>query len=429
MKTSHPTDAPEWLPAGHDLGRTRNLDEALTRFGPERVREITDGYVTGDDVGYEAWKALKAVEGGMAVGHRMLGQALADGVDAVDGAPDELVTLFEELDTVPHWVDWAQLRRGALGYWSRGRLVPPALVYGGTAGPGAFRYGGTRPFLFAQSFRRASAGVRLIETLRWLVAATTPDAMRRDAPGFAMTVRVRMIHAAVREFCTGSEEWDWKAWGVPVNLGDALYQGGGLFCGGAVDALERLGVRFSAREREDIFALWRYIDHVIGFGGLNYVDERDMRAKMQVSDLLEPKPDEMCRIFMHGLIGFLCEERMDYQLLPAALDERLSAEQKKKLTYGLLRGTVGDQLCSQLNIPNHASRHIVPVVRTAVRVAEAGRRFRRVDDEAVVAATLASFEGALRAEPGEPSVVDGEHLQGIMAAGEHRMTEYRLHLE
>jgi hypothetical protein len=422
--TGAPLDAPVDLPEGLQLGRTQNVEKAVARFGFTRVKAIADGYCRGDELGYAAWKALASVEGGTGAGREMVRVALFDGIDAVKGAPDELVALFDQVDTVPDWVDWSQLHRGAVAYWRAGRLVPAALVYGGT-GPG-FTYGGTRPFVFSQSFRRDTAGKRLIETLRWLSAATTPDAMRRNARGFGLTVHVRLVHAAVRDFCTKSNEWDWHAWGVPINLSDGVFQGGGLFCGGVVNALTKLGVRFSTQERADIYALWRYINHVIGFGGdLNYIDEQDMDRKAEVSSMLETEPDELCQSFMHGIIGFLCEDKIDYKLLPALLEDRLSPDQKKELTYGIVRGVCGDKLSDQFLIPRNNLHHLLPVIRTAVRGAEVARRFSRTTDATRCESILSAFSGALRQQRGEPAVTDAERLQAVMAANEHRAGVYR----
>ena len=411
-----PADSPAGMLPGTGLGRTINLDRALREFGAVRVHQMTDAYVRGDEVGYHAWKSLREVDGPPGAGKRMLNQAVEKGIDSVVDPPAAMMALFDEIDNVPSWVDPEQLRRGAIAYWRAGRLVPASLVYNGYGA--GLRYGGTRPTLFSRRLLdQESAGRRLRETIRWVVVATTPGSMHRFGPGMELTLRVRMIHAAVRDFISKSPHWRWDDWGLPINSADGLYQGGGLFCAAVVDGLGKLGVRFDARERDDMFALWRYLNHVMGVpSDLNYTDEADMRAKMAVSEMLEPAPDGDCGLMMNAMIDYVCEEFDQYHIIPELIDTRLSVAQKKYMTYGACRALLGDAVCDDFAIPPSRVSSLVSVARVVVNAKEIVTRRRSPNDVAVAAATIAALGRALGIEvPDEDAVVDTDELRAQMA--------------
>ena len=425
IERDRPTDAPESLLAGLALDRTVNADAALARFGKTRVTEFSDAYCRGDEIGYRAWKSMGTVPGGRATGRAMFNAAIAKGIDSVANAPDELVALFQHVEKIPGWVDWEQLRRGAIAYWRPGKIVAAALVYGGYGA--ALRYGGTRPLLATgRALRPETTGRRLMETLRWVVESTTPDGMKPHARGFELTMHVRMIHASVREFISKSEHWPWNDWGVPINSADALYQSGGMFCAMILDLVERAGWKYSAQEREDVFALWRYLGHVMGVPeDLNYVDEADMRAKMDVSEMLERKPDEGCRELMAAMLDFVSGGLDEYQMLPSFIETRLSDKQRRVFNNGMCRAMLGDDLCEQFGIPDSKVRYLLPAARPFIVLKERIARSLPHDDEAMCRRMIASFGDALILHKDERPVVATEELRGQLQEHHSKVSGYK----
>jgi hypothetical protein len=419
-----PAGAPEGLLPGLELDRTINIEQAVARFGADRVAEVADNFCRGDEIGYLAWKSLRGVAGGPAAGRAMLDQAIESGIDTVQNPPAEFVAFFDEVDRVPDWVDWDQLRRGSFAYWRAGKFVAAALVYGGY-GLG-LRYGGTRPLLFSRrAIDPATSGRRLIETLRWVVEATTPGNMQRFANGFKLTLKVRMLHASVREFCANSPHWAWEEWGLPVNSSDGLYQTG-LFCAKVIDLTEEFGIRFSAQERADMFALWRYLGHVMGTPEhLNWTDEADIRAKMEVSDAVERSPDEGCRQLMGAMLDYVCGGLDGYHLIPPIVDARLDPAQRRTIANGLCRGLIGDDRCEVFGIADSRWRYLLPAIRPVVGAAEAATRRLPHNDEARCNSTLKSFAGLLRLRTDESPVAEPDELRKSMEANAHLMSAFR----
>ena len=80
------------------------------------------------------------------------------------------------------------------------------LIYSWPAGNKALALSG-------QLMHRASQ--RLKDTTRYVFAVCRPDGLSRFSEGFAMTVRVRLIHAQVRRLLLESGQWRADAWAAP----------------------------------------------------------------------------------------------------------------------------------------------------------------------------------------------------------------------
>jgi hypothetical protein len=415
ITTDRATDVPADLPLGRHLGRTVNYEQAVGRFGRPAVNHLTDHFNIGDELGYRAFAALKQQK----LGRDMWMQAIAEGVDAVEGAPPELVELFKHADTVPDWVDWEQLRRGSIAYWRPGKLVVMALAYA-AIGAGFRTYGGSRELVLSRRLiDRDQVGRRLVETLRWAANASKPDGMRREGDGFRMTMEVRFIHAAVRYHCARDENWDWNDWGISVDNGSAIYTMGTLFSESVINALTKVGIKYSDQEIEDIVALWRYIGHIMGIPeDINFTDWADLRRKSDIIRMIEHPADDGCRTLMKSLTDFMCEETIEgYEVLPPFLDKRLGPDQKRRLTYGLMRGWAGDEICEQLAVPNNRLRVAVPMMRPFVGAYDwINRRRPSYDAEAAALRALEEFGVAIALNDGDAEVAPADDVVARLAA-------------
>lgn len=388
-------DVPDGLPRGIDLGRVVNKERALARFGPELVYTLTDHCLQGDDLAYRALQSFRSLDARS--GWRLFEKALEHGIEAVDDPPGDLVALFEQLDHVPDWVDDAQLYRGAIALWRAGPIVPMILAYP-VIGVGFSGYGATRPLLFSRRMmEREAVGQRMIESFRFVVGAYTPGGMSRFGDGFKHTARVRMIHARVRLSLSRSAHWDWENWGIPINNFDAMHTQCGIFGVELVDALARSGVALSAREREDIFALTRYVGYVIGVPEeILHTGEEDARLKDDLHKLVDHPADDACREIIHSLIDFSCEESLGgYDVLPAWLAKVMTPDRRKKLSHGLIQGWQPASVTAQMDIPRDHWRFVLPAVRPFMRAADRVARLRPQLDERRARKVLAEFNVAI----------------------------------
>ena len=414
------------VPSGLDgrrLGRVNGAEEATDRYGAAAMSEIFDGFLEYDELAQAAMDDFHGIGGGQ----RMLHEALDHGIESVGDAPESLRALFAQVDQVPEWVDWDQLRRGSIAYWRPGPLVSfvftTAAVVGGDRG-----YGITRPQTVTGRFIE-HAYTRSAETFRWLMAAAGPDGMHRFSDGFKLTVQVRMLHAAVRHGVVASAKWDWEDWGTPISRSDQIYSLTFAFSTVMMDAFSKLGVRYSDREIEDIYALWRYIGWVMGV---------DPAAPPLTTDYcvsfnerwrsVDPGPDDKCRALIHSLIELATPEdpssgpSMD--VFPSIVTKVMPPLRLRAFMYGLVRFLLGDESGDAVHAPDTAWKHAGHVIRPAIGAWELRRSLsgsrlsrRRLagGDERVALATIDLFGRVLGAKPGESVVATPSDVAAAVA--------------
>jgi hypothetical protein len=90
-----------------------------------------------------------------------------------------------------------------------------------------------------------------------------PGALAPHAEGFRAALKVRLMHAQVRQLLLGSDRWHSDRWGVPINqvdmAGTVL-----VFSYAVLMGLDRLGVQVEPHEREDLVHLWRCVGWLLG---------------------------------------------------------------------------------------------------------------------------------------------------------------------
>lgn len=411
-----PADTPADLVAAEKLGRVVDLDGVKRRFDPQLVQSIVNHMVLGDELAYNAWKALQPLK---ARGRQMVTQALDEGIDAVDNPPAELVELFKQIDTVPDWVDWDQLRRASVAIWRAGRFVPICLGYS-SVGYGFSSYGGTKALNFTRLLiEEDRAGQRMSEQFRHVAAVSSPDGMRRYSPGFKYSIRVRLVHCAVRFSCGQSPKWQWNEWGLPITNTDLFFTTSKVFCANLVSALERLGIRYSNQEKEDIFALWRYVAYVMGVPDqLNHRGMADSLYKNDIVFAVEREPDEACRILLHSLIGYSTKNTEGYQPIPVWLLKAMTVRQRVVMSYGLLRHLTGDEFCESMHIPDTKFKHVVKMVSRVVGLKELVAARLGRDNARVANAMLKDIKAALAIDDDEKAIVSEDEVRQAVSKHE-----------
>lgn len=380
------------------LGRVVEVDAARRRYGTDAVQPLLDGMLTADDVALAVVEDFRRIRGGPAMYRR----AVEEGIDAVPEAPESMRRLFAAMESVPDWVDWDQLRRGSIAYFRAGPLVPFVFTCASIAG-GDQSFGTTRPLVFSGRFEE-KAYIRSAETVRWLLAATRPDGMRRHNPGFKLTAHVRLMHAYVRRGASSSPRWDWNSWGMPISDTDGGYSISYAFSGVYVDSLIKSGFRFTDQELEDLYALWRYIGHVIGVPHhLLHRDAAQARAISETFLAMNPGPDEPVRRLVHSLIELATpvDGVGSFDVFPPIVTRLIPPLRLRKLMYGLMRFWLGDGLADEFQAPNARWKYAGYLMRAAVGGYELARRLRLIDDEKACAAAIRLLDDATRARDGQ----------------------------
>lgn len=414
-------DVPDGLPHGMYLGRVRNLEGAIARYGFPFTAKLTEHALLADEPGYKVFRDFKDKEKNAS--WRLLEQALQHGIDAVDDPAPSMVELFEELDRVPDWVDFDQLYRGAIAFWRAGPLVPMVLSWA-TIGAGFSMYSSTRPVLFSNRLADPeAAGPRLMESFRWIMGAYKPGGMDRFAPGFSLSVKVRLIHCAVRYTLSRSEHWDWEAWGIPINNLDAMNTQAGQFGWAFIRALGKLGVRFTDREIEDIIALSRYVGYVLGVPEeILHTDPEDALRKHEFHKMIEQPPDQACRDVINGILTFTAS-KPPYDVLPGPVGKFMTPVRRKRLAEAMIDHWLPEDVLEHLHFEKTAWRIVPKVMRPVVSAAQAVRERLPHDDERAAWKMVHELEGALQRAEEEKAreLADVDELSRDIAANKGRV--------
>ncbi|CAK3988438.1 hypothetical protein DOTSEDRAFT_67581 [Lecanosticta acicola] len=257
---------------------------------------------------------------------------------------DELLGRFwDEVSTVPEWVDWEQIQRGQDVFYRYGGACLTGLAYQSLlGGMGAARV--VETLARTGGFSTRVARGRLFETTQHILQCTKSlESMQPGGEGFASTLRVRLLHAAVRQRImklreTRREYYDVEAWGIPINDLDNLATITTFSASLIYLSLPRQGIWMRASEAKDYIALWRYIGYVIGAPTPSYFQTAPQAKRlMEVLLLYEIHPTATSRILANNIIKSLEGQPPGY-----ASADFLTAS---------ARWLNGNALCDELGLP------------------------------------------------------------------------------
>lgn len=176
--------------------------------------------------------------------------------------PGPLATMHAWLRDVPLWFDVEHGNIGGEVLLRNGLLAGLVLAFKSLV-LGYCSPAGNKPLLLTGRLTGPEVNRRLTETARFVEAVSQPGGVSFGAPGFIATVRVRLIHARVRQGLRRSAKWRAAEWGAPINqydmAGTVL-----LFSAILIEGLRQLGVSVSEREEAANLHLWRYVGRVMG---------------------------------------------------------------------------------------------------------------------------------------------------------------------
>jgi hypothetical protein len=308
-------------------------------------------------------------------GSNLLDQSLRHGIDAVADAPAALRALFAQVDDVPAWVDREQEDRAGAVVLRAGLVA--GIVLGmkslllGYASPG-----GNKPLVFSGRLAQ-QAGRRLSETSRFVQAVSRPGGLDRFAPGFAITVKVRVMHAHVRRLILRSGRWRSDLWGAPINQHDMLATIL-LFSVAMVDGMRTLGYRVSDAEAEDVTRLWRHVGLVMGVEAeLLPGNFAEGMATAELIRATQGPPDDDARALTRALFDARAAA------IVAAGGEAGELERRRDAMHAICRLLIGDELAAGLEIPASRFDPLARLVRPLAGLASRLNRLPGLADLAV----------------------------------------------
>jgi hypothetical protein len=284
----------------------------------------------------------------------LVSRALAEGIETVLEAPDALRDLFAHVDAVPEWMDPA---RCDLGGYTFLRCRMGFVILACQALPLVYSLPTLNKALVGSGRLVDAPAVRLKETLKFILTTCRRGGLHRAAEGFGLTVRVRLVHARVRQLLRESGRWD-PAWGEPISQWH-LAVTNTIFSEAALEGLRRLGYRFQAEEREALVHLWRYSGYLLGIAPeLSCESLEDARRLRAAAFDLEGPPDDDSRALVRGV-------------MEAA--HAWTRFVSPRLPYAISRSLIGDALAEALGYPRTAWGWVVPACRPVANAIEVAR--------------------------------------------------------
>lgn len=340
-----------------------NRERARREFGADADR-YASYYLVGDPIADDlaAW-----LQQGGEPAKSQFELAFARGLSSVSDPPAELRRFFERAESIPPWVDFAELRRGALAYQRFG-ILGMIVLSAWSLINGYHSSAAVKPLAFTGQLRH-NAQRRLAETARFVSEASQVDGLRRGRPGHEISLRVALIHAHVRSACARSPQWQTKDWGVPINQADML---GTLleFSLLMLDGVQRLGFHVDPSERKAILAMWRYCGHLSGVDPwllAHLGSEAETRRIAELIRLVQPGPDEDSLALTRQLLKV--PEQNARGAGPGVLGVAVS-----RFHNGLARALNGPEIADNLDIPNDLWKYSEYPVRAVLAPLETLRR-------------------------------------------------------
>jgi hypothetical protein len=341
-----PLEAVSGMPAAYREGHARAAlrDRALadryvaaTRLGDPPADALIEELSRHDPEESQAW-----IRQGMEAGPA--------GVSP--DAPEVVRAFFAEIEAVPPWFDAAGVLPGCRAFHRNsemfvGAFVAAVLVEGFST-------------LISQSFcitgRLVDQGVRrLKQNNRQLVEIFLPGGLERHGDGWKLSVRVRLVHARVRQLLARSEEWEEAAWGTPVSAAHIAFATA-VFSALLLKRAGMLGVSLSAEERESFMLVWRYAGHLMGVPEeLLFESEAEAMRLYEIGALCEPPPTLESVILANGLINSAP--------IVAGIAETGPRRKLARKIYRISRAMIGDTLADQLRYPPMRTAGVLTALR------------------------------------------------------------------
>ena len=181
---------------------------------------------------------------------------------------------------------------------------------------------------------------RLKQNNRHMLEIFMPGGMDRHADGWTHSVRVRLVHAKIRQLLSRSEEWDTEVLGTPIS---AAHVGFSIaaFSARLLRHLDRLGATFNDEERRSFMAVWRYSGYLMGVPEtILFQDENDALEIFRVGRVCEPPPS------MESIA--LASSLINSAPLFAGLDDRNKRRKLARYIEQISRALIGNDLADEL---------------------------------------------------------------------------------
>lgn len=348
-----------------ELSEVKGKTRAEYLADTELVARIREYSMLGDITG-DAYAALIPQYGFRRLVD-MLIEACDKGVEAVEGAPAELVALITEMERIPDWLDMRLVEQGAKAERNSAANISPFAIRGAFIATFLNKYSAL-PMALTGTLSHATAAKRVKETATFFTTTVLPGALKRFGPGFKAAAMVRLMHSMVRvNVLSRPGMWDSKVYGIPIPQLDQMPAG--------------------------LIPIYFMSEKVLGQGRTTFTPEE--RAKVELARY---------RCYLLGLPeDLLADNPTDIVRIWCTRSATLRYEYDDAICGGLLRATMEAELSKDRSLPGRVFRRLersfsrVFFVNTFLKGDEAAAAQVGVPldgrDKALYAATMAAILG------------------------------------
>lgn len=253
----------------------------------------------------------------------------------------KLQELWDEVNTIPDWVDWDQISRGQDVFYRYGGAQVTGLAYQSLlGGMGANRV--VEVLARTGGFGVKVARHRLFETTQHILECTRSlDNIKPGGAGFASSIRVRLLHAAVRQRIlklteTRPSYYSVEKFGIPINDLDSMATIATFSSTILYLSLPRQGIYPRQQEIEDYIALWRLIAHYVGAPTSYFETPHKAKCAMESLFLNEINPSQLSQTLANNVIR--------------CLENQPPAYASRAMLEASARWLNGNELCDALDL-------------------------------------------------------------------------------
>ena len=253
-----------------------------------------------------------------------------------------LAQFWSDVNLVPDWVDWPQLERGQRVFHRYILASITGFILQGFVGENSAASGVVEVLTRTGGFDPKNLTRRLKETFRWLLEVTSDlQSIQPGGNGHADTIRVRLLHAQVRQRVLALAErkpdyYNSAKYGLPINTLDSVHSISTFCCSPMWSQLPKIGIHPAEDEIRDYVALFRYLGHLLGVPQRLFDTTSRAKAIMLLMMEHESHLNATSQTIAHNFI------------------QAITSTEPYKLSVGFVaagsRSMNGDELCDKLNI-------------------------------------------------------------------------------
>ena len=285
--------------------------------------------------------------------HRFVEAGIEQQDEILRSAPQVLRDFFDTVNTPPSWLDYKAFDPAVRAFYTNAADMLLAFVTGVLVE--GFSTLMSKSFSITERMMHQAGTRQLKQVNRHLLEVFFPDGMLRNGDGWKLSVRIRFIHARVRQLMKTSDKWHSEAWGIPLSAAHMGFSTA-LFSERMLEHSTSVGAKYSQEEKESILCLWRYVGYLMGVPeSILYCNQDDAQRLFKIAMMCEPSPDHDSANMANVLIRSIP--------IVAGLTNQDEQDSMIDLAYRISRALVGNHLADRLKFPKVTSKGVLYVYR------------------------------------------------------------------